>query len=148
MKEINPEYSLEELMLKLKLQYFGTYEKNWLIRKDPVAGKDRRWEEKGMTEDEMVAWIHQLLEHEFERVPGVGDAAVHGVAKSWTWWSDWMDWILQHSSFFMVWLSLPYMTTGKTTTLTLQIFVSKLMSLLFNTMTRFVITFLPRNSVF
>ena len=148
MKEINPEYSLEELMLKLKLQYFGTYEKNWLIRKDPVAGKDRRWEEKGMTEDEMVAWIHQLLEQEFELVPGVGDAAVHGVAKSWTWWSDWMDWILQHSSFFMVWLSLPYMTTGKTTTLTLQIFVSKLMSLLFNTMTRFVITFLPRNSVF
>ena len=66
MKEINPEYSLEELMLKLKLQYFGTYEKNWLIRKDPVAGKDRRWEEKGMTEDEMVAWHHWLNGYEFE----------------------------------------------------------------------------------
>ena len=37
-----------------------------------------------MTEDEMVAWIRQLLGHEFERAPGIGDAAVHGVAKSWT----------------------------------------------------------------
>ena len=34
--------------------------KNWLIRKDPVAGKDLRWEEKGMTEDEMVGWHHRL----------------------------------------------------------------------------------------
>ena len=34
--------------------------KNWLIRKDPDAGKDWRWEEKGMTEDEMVGWHHQL----------------------------------------------------------------------------------------
>ena len=55
LKEISPEYSLEELMLKLKLQYFGyLMQRNWLIRKDPDAGKDRRWEEKGMTEDEMV----------------------------------------------------------------------------------------------
>ena len=56
-KEISPEYSLEELMLKLKLQYFGHFDvKNWLIWKDPVAGKDRRWEEKGMTEDEIVGF--------------------------------------------------------------------------------------------
>ena len=33
--------------------------KNWLIRQDPDAGKDRRWEEKGMTEDEMFGWHHQ-----------------------------------------------------------------------------------------
>ena len=38
--------------------------KNWLIRKDPDAGKDWRWEEKGMTEDEMVGWYHQLNGHE------------------------------------------------------------------------------------
>ena len=43
LKEISPEYSLEELMLKLKLQYFGCLiVKNWLIRRDPYAGKDWR----------------------------------------------------------------------------------------------------------
>ena len=40
--------------------------KNWLIWKDPDAGKDWRREEKGTTEDEMVGWHHQLSEHEFE----------------------------------------------------------------------------------
>jgi len=40
--------------------------KNWLIWKDPDAGKDWRWEEKGMTEDEMVGWHHCLNGHEFE----------------------------------------------------------------------------------
>ena len=47
--------------------------KNCLIRKDPDAGKDRRQEEKGMTEDGMVGWHHWLLGHEFEQSPGVGD---------------------------------------------------------------------------
>ena len=47
-------------------------------------------EEKGITEDEMVGWHHQLNGHEFEQAPGTDDgqeawhAAVHGVAKSWT----------------------------------------------------------------
>ena len=40
--------------------------KNWLIWKDPDAGKDWRQEQKGMTEDEMVGWYHWLDEHEFE----------------------------------------------------------------------------------
>ena len=40
--------------------------KTWLIGKDPDAGKDWRWEEKGITEDEMVEWHHQLNGHEFE----------------------------------------------------------------------------------
>ena len=40
--------------------------KNWLIWKDPDAGKDWRQEEKGTTEDEMVGWHHQLNGHEFE----------------------------------------------------------------------------------
>ena len=44
-----------------------------LIGKDPDAGKDRRWKEKGMTEDEMVGWHHRLDGHEFEQAPGVGD---------------------------------------------------------------------------
>ena len=47
--------------------------KNWLICKDPDAGKDWRWEEKGMTEDGMVGWHHWLDGHEFEQAPGVGD---------------------------------------------------------------------------
>ena len=53
-------------MLKLKLQYFGPPDaKNWLIGKDPDAGKD--WgQEKQMTEDKMVGWHHQLNGHEFE----------------------------------------------------------------------------------
>ena len=47
--------------------------KNWLIGKDPVAGKDWRKEEKGMTEDEMFGWHHQLDAHEFEQALGVSD---------------------------------------------------------------------------
>jgi len=47
--------------------------KNWLIGKDPDAGKDWGQEEKGMTEDEMVGWHHQLDGCEFEQAPGVGD---------------------------------------------------------------------------
>ena len=47
--------------------------KNWLIWKDPDAGKDWRWEEKGITEDEMVGWNHGLNGHEFGWTPEVGD---------------------------------------------------------------------------
>ena len=47
--------------------------KNWLIWKDPGAGKDWRREEKGTTEDEMVGWHHRLDGHEFEQALGVGD---------------------------------------------------------------------------
>ena len=47
--------------------------KNWLIWKDPDAGKDWRQEEKGMTEDELVGWHHRLNGHAFEFAPGVGD---------------------------------------------------------------------------
>ena len=67
LKEISPEYSLEGLMLKLKLQYFG----HLLQRTDSsektltLTGKDWR-REKGTTEDEMVGWHHQLSGHEFE----------------------------------------------------------------------------------
>ena len=68
-KEISPECSLEGLMLKLKLQYFGhlmgrmdSSEKTLML-----AGKDWRWEEKGLTEEEMVGWHKWLDEHEFEQ---------------------------------------------------------------------------------
>ena len=75
LKEISPEYSLAGLMLKLKLQYFSQLGKNWLIGKDPDAGKDWRWE-KGTTEDEMVGLHHQLNGHEFEQ--GLGVFEGHG----------------------------------------------------------------------
>ena len=52
--------------------------------------------------------------------------------------------VLQHSAFFIVQLSHPYMTTGKTIALTRQTFVGKVMSLLFNMLSRLVITLLPR----
>ena len=54
--------------------------------------------------------------------------------------------ILRHSAFFTVWLSHPYMTTGKTIALTRQTFVGKVMSLLFNMLSRLVITFLSRSN--
>ena len=47
--------------------------KNWLTGKDPDAGRDWRWEKKGMTEDEMVGWYHWLDGQEFEQGPGVGE---------------------------------------------------------------------------
>ena len=71
--------------------------KNWLVGKDPDVGKDWRWEEKGMTEDEMVGWHHWLDGHEFSKLwELVMDrealcVAVHGVAKSQTWLSDWTE---------------------------------------------------------
>ena len=52
--------------------------------------------------------------------------------------------VLRHSAFFMVQLSHPYMTIGKTIALTIQTFVDKMMSLLFHTLSRFVIVILPR----
>ena len=58
LKEINPEYSLEGLRLKLKLQYFGYLVQRADIGKDPDAGKDSGQEEKGTTEHEMVGCHH------------------------------------------------------------------------------------------
>ena len=54
--------------------------------------------------------------------------------------------ILQHSAFYTVQLSQPYMTTGKTIALAIQTFVGKVISLLFNRLSRFVIAFLPRSN--
>ena len=54
--------------------------------------------------------------------------------------------IFQHSAFFIVQLSYLYMTTGKTIALTIQTFVDKVISLLFNMVSRFVIVFLPRRN--
>ena len=55
------------------------------IRKDPDAGKNWRWEQKGMTADEMAGWHHQLNGHEFEWAPGVGDGQRKLVCCSQNW---------------------------------------------------------------
>ena len=70
LKEINPEYSLEGLMLKLKFQYFGH-----LMRR---ASSSCCWERlkargEGATEDEIVGWHHRLNGQEFEQTPGDGE---------------------------------------------------------------------------
>ena len=70
--------------------------KSWLVWKDPDSGKDWGQEEKGTTEDEMVGWHHRLDGHELKLWELVMDrkawcAAVHGVAKSQTWLSDWTE---------------------------------------------------------
>ena len=79
-------------------------EKSWLIWEDPDAGKDWRWEEKGMTEDEIVGWHHWLKGHEFEYTPGVGDGQGSLVCYSpWdhsqTQLSDWTELNLPPDSF-------------------------------------------------
>ena len=71
--------------------------------------------------------------------------AVQGTLKSLIQYHSSKAPILWHSASFIVQLSHPYMTTGKTITLTRRTFVDKVMSLLFNMLSRLVITFLPRN---
>ena len=72
LKEINPEYSLEGLVLKLKLRYFGnmmqiadSLEKTLML--GMIEGRKRR----GATEDEMVRWHRQFKGYDFEQTPGV-----------------------------------------------------------------------------
>ena len=71
LKEINPEYSLEGLRLKLKLQCFGQLKPRAnSLEKTLVLGKIEGRRENGMTEDEMIGWHHLFNEHEFEQTLG------------------------------------------------------------------------------
>ena len=95
LKEVNPEYSLEVLMLKLKLQYFGHLIRANSGEKDPDVGKDWREKEKKAAEDEMVGWHHQRNEHESEQTLGYSEGqrslacCSPWVSKRWTWLNDW-----------------------------------------------------------
>ena len=73
LKEISPGCSLEGLMLKLKLQYFGHLMGRVDSLEKTLMLEGLGQEEKGMTEDEMAGWHHQLDGHEFEWTPGVGE---------------------------------------------------------------------------
>ena len=73
LKEISPEYSLEGLTLKLKLQHFGhLMGRTDSLEKTLMLGKTEGRRKRGQ-EDEMVAWHHRLDGHEFEQAPGVDD---------------------------------------------------------------------------
>ena len=98
LKEINPEYSLEGMMLKLKLQSFchlmqrtDSLEKTLILGK--IEGRRRK-----MTEDGTVGCYHWLNGHEFEKLQELvmnreaWRAAVHGGTKSWSWLSNWPGW--------------------------------------------------------
>ena len=84
--------------------------KNWLIWKDPDAGKDWRQEEKGTTEGEMVRWHHWLNRHEFGQTPAVGDGQ-GGLACCGSWGhkeldtTKWLNWteLNKHHLFMHLW---------------------------------------------
>ena len=74
LKEINSEYSLEGLMMKLKHQYFGhLMQRADSMEKTLMLGKTEGRRRRGATEDEMVAWHHGLNGHECEQAPGDGE---------------------------------------------------------------------------
>ena len=109
LKEIGPEYSLEGLMLKLKLQYFGHLSqfRPWGSESVPDAAKDWRQETR-KTEDKMVGWHHRLDGHEFEQAPVVGDG--QGSLPCCSPWgckesdmTEWLNWTEGSNCCFLTW---------------------------------------------
>ena len=83
--------------------------KNWLIGKDPDAGKDWRQEEKGTTEVETVGWHHWLKGQEFDQAPGVGDGSL-ACCSSWgckeSDATEWLNWLTIMWASSLKWMNL------------------------------------------
>ena len=116
LKEITPGCSLEGLMLRLKLQYFGQLSQRVdSLEKTPDAGRYWEQEEKGTTEDEMAGWHHWLDGRESEWTPGVGDGQ-GGLVCCVSWGrkesdtTEWLNWTeLKHhrkEPSMIVWMNL------------------------------------------
>ena len=132
LKKISPKYSLEGLVLKLKLPILWPSDvKNWLIEEGPDAGNDWRQEEKGTTEDEMVGCITDSMDMSLSKiwelvtdreawVSGKPDtqtdrcASVHGVPKSQTQLSNWteLNWKEINPEFLLEGLMLKFCYFG------------------------------------
>ena len=111
LKEINLEYSLERLLLKLKLQYFGHL--IWRadsLEKPLMLGKIEGKKKKGAAEDEMVGWHHWLSGHEFQQT--LGDSGGQR-SQSMGSWRVWHDLALNNNKWFLSFVLLCHWVTWK-----------------------------------